>query len=70
MHCREMTAMSHTKDVHWQNRDRMRPRDDQARDATKSLNVTEEELRHAVANVGTSAKKLIEYIRSQRADIP
>ena len=64
--------MSHSKDLHWLDHDHTGHGheghgQDRARDTTRSLNVTEEELRRAVANVGTSAKKVIEYLRRQRS---
>jgi hypothetical protein len=63
--------MSHNKDVYHlpasshagrTEHDELR----EVRDRTKSLNVTEDQLRRAVEKVGTSAKKVVEYFQNQR----
>ena len=58
--------MSHIKDLlHWPH-GRVERSEREIDHRAKSLNVTEEELRRAVEKVGTSAKKVIEYLRTQR----
>ena len=61
--------MSHSKDMlEWSVNHRRASRvdDEVVRSRTKSLNLTEEELRRVIEKVGTSAKKVIDYLQSQR----
>jgi hypothetical protein len=58
--------MSHTKELFQYPDSRTVRNERKVRHQARSLNVTEEELRRVIEKVGTSAKKVIAYLRSHR----